>query len=73
MEADERRLVRLKHFAGKRGLSIIHAPEGRHEPGRGWRLVRMYERYWRSHIVVGGPPDGPGATLDEIEAYLDKP
>jgi hypothetical protein len=71
MEVDERRLVRLRQLAGKRGFMIIHAPEGHKERARGWRVVRRYEGHWRSHIVVGGPPDGPGATLDEIAAYLD--
>jgi hypothetical protein len=69
METDEKRLARLKDIASKRGLDIIRAPEGGRESGRGWRLVQMSNK---SHVVVVGPLDGRGATLDEIELYLEK-
>jgi hypothetical protein len=73
METEDQKLKRLLPEAGKRGFDIIRAPEGDHEPGRGWRLVKVWERSRGIEIVVGGPADGMGATLDEIEAYLDTP
>jgi hypothetical protein len=43
------------------------------KPGAGWRLVKVWERSRGIEIVAGGPADGMGAMLDEIEAYPDKP
>jgi hypothetical protein len=69
METDEKRLARLKGIANTRGLDISRAPEGGRESGRGWRLVYLSDK---SHVVVVDPADGRGATLDEIEFYLDR-
>jgi hypothetical protein len=69
---DKVRLERLRHTAGKKGYDIIRSGSGM-EPkkGRGYRLVRMFEAPRKPEILVGQPLDGPGATLDEIEAYLE--
>jgi hypothetical protein len=56
-------------IANTRGLDITRAPEGGRESGRGWRLVQLSDKL---DVVAVGPADGRGATLDEIELYLDK-
>jgi hypothetical protein len=71
METDDLKLQRLKHIAGKHGYDIIRAPLDDHEPRRGWRVVKTFHEGPKPHIVFGGHVDGPGATLDEVAAYLD--
>jgi hypothetical protein len=74
MESDDQKLERLKHLAGKRGFDIIQAPLDDIEPGRGWRVIEaLHTRHSKPNIVFGGPMQGWGATLDEIETYLGKP
>jgi hypothetical protein len=68
METDAMRLARLRTMAGDRGLDVVRTSKGPRESGRGWRLVRLCDR---SEIVIGGFARC-GATLDEIELYLDK-
>jgi hypothetical protein len=67
----DRRIKRLRHMARQKGFEIIQAPEDKRE-SRGWRLLKARGRSRGLEIVVGSPTDGPGATLDEVEAYLDK-
>jgi hypothetical protein len=69
MESDAKRLARLRTMAGERGLDVTRNPNALRESGRGWRLVRLCDQ---SEIVIGGLASRCGATLDEIELYLDK-
>jgi hypothetical protein len=62
------RLARLRTMAGERGLDVVRKSNGPRESGRGWRLVRLCDQ---SEIAIGGFARR-GATLDEIELYLDK-
>jgi hypothetical protein len=73
METDGQKLQRLKQVAGNRGFDIIQAPLDDIEPDRVWRVIEaLQSTRSRPQIVFGGPMQGWGATLDEIEAYLDK-
>src|SRR5262245_24358321 len=67
METDDK-LERLRHIAGKHGDDIIRILARDPESGRGWRVVKVSES--GLEIIVGGPAEGMGATLDEVEAYL---
>jgi hypothetical protein len=69
MEGDDQKLQRLKHIAGKHGYDIVLLPESDHQRGRGWRVVRTGPK--QPQIVFGGAIEGWGATLDEVEAYLE--
>jgi hypothetical protein len=69
METDAKRVARLRTMAGERGLDVIRKSNGPRESGRGWRLVRLCDQ---SEIVIGGLANRCGATLDEVELYLDK-
>jgi hypothetical protein len=68
METDTTRWARLRTMAGERGLDVVRTSNGPRQSGRGWRLVRLCDQ---SEIVIGGLARC-GATLDEIELYLDK-
>jgi hypothetical protein len=73
METDDQKLKRLKHIAGKRGYDIIQLPEGDHEIGRGWRLVKLWGTARDAELIFGGPAERKGASLDEIEEYMGQP
>jgi hypothetical protein len=73
METEDQKLQRLKHIAGEHGFDIIQAPIDDIEPGRGWRVIEAFHSTRsRPQIVFGGPMHRRGATLDEIEVYLDR-
>jgi hypothetical protein len=72
VEGDDQKLQRLKHIAGQHGYDIVQLPEGAHQPGRGWRVVKtVHKGLKQPRIVFGGPIEGWGVTLDEVEAYLE--
>jgi hypothetical protein len=67
MAQDERaRYQRLEEEAEQRGLRLIRSGSGDRMKGRGYFLFHAWG--WSSRVIVGGE----GATLDEIEAYLNK-
>jgi hypothetical protein len=70
---DRARLTQLRYVAGKRRYDIIRSGSGSEfEKGLGYRLVMLWEAPRKPQIVVGHPAHGPGATLDEIEDYLNR-
>jgi hypothetical protein len=60
---------RLKRLAGRYGLTILTAEKLTAKQGKGGHALRDDESF---KVIFGHSPLPFTATLDDIEAYLDK-
>lgn len=63
------RMRRMRRVAGRHGLTILTAEKLTAKTGKGGHALREDESF---KVVYGDKPLPFTATLDDIEAYLDK-
>ena len=68
-EFEASRMRRLKRLAGRYGLTILTAEKLTAKQGKGGHALRDDESF---KVIFGHSPLPFTATLDDIEAYLDK-
>ena len=68
-EFDASRMRRMKRVAARYGLTILTAEKIKVQGGPGGHALRDDESY---KVVYGDVPKPFSASLDEIEAYLDR-
>ncbi|WP_108397491.1 hypothetical protein [Devosia submarina] len=68
-EFEASRMRRLKRLAGRYGLTILTAEKLTAKQGKGGHALRDDESF---KVIFGHNPLPFTATLDDIEAYLDK-
>ncbi|MHA6692584.1 hypothetical protein [Devosia sp. A449] len=68
-ELDVSRMRRMKRIAARHGLTILTAEKIKVLGGTGGHALREDESY---KVVYGNEPQPFSASLDDIEAYLDK-
>jgi hypothetical protein len=60
---------RMRRIAGRHGLTILTAEKLTAKTGKGGHAIREDESF---KVVFGDKPLPFTATLDDVEAYLDK-
>jgi hypothetical protein len=68
-EFEASRMRRLKRIAGRHGLTILTAEKLTAKQGKGGHALRDDESYT---VIFGHTPLPFTATLEDIEAYLDR-
>jgi hypothetical protein len=68
-EFDASRMRRLKRITARYGLTIMTADKIKVLGGQGGHQIREDKSY---NIVFGDVPKPFSATLDEVEAYIEK-
>ncbi|HTM76457.1 MAG TPA: hypothetical protein VL133_02355 [Devosia sp.] len=66
---DVSRMRRMRRIAGRHGLTILTAEKLTAKTGKGGHAIREDDSF---KVVFGDKPLPFTATLDDIEAYLDK-
>lgn len=66
---DVSRMRRMRRTAGRHGLTILTAEKLTAKTGKGGHAIREDETF---KVIYGDKPLPFSATLDDIEAYLDK-
>jgi len=66
---DASRMRRMRRLAGRHGLTILTAEKLTAKMGKGGHAIRDDESF---KVIYGDNPLPFTATLDDIEAYLDK-
>lgn len=66
---DASRMRRMRRLAGRHGLTILTAEKLTAKTGKGGHAIRDDESF---KVIYGDKPMPFTATLDDIEAYLDK-
>jgi hypothetical protein len=66
---DVSRMRRMRRIAGRHGLTILTAEKLTAKMGKGGHAIREDESF---KVIFGDSPMPFTATLDDVEAYLDK-
>jgi hypothetical protein len=66
---DASRMRRMRRLAGRHGLTILTAEKLTAKMGKGGHAIRDDESF---KVIYGDSPLPFTATLDDIEAYLNK-
>ncbi|WP_375452115.1 hypothetical protein [uncultured Devosia sp.] len=66
---DASRMRRMRRIAGRHGLTILTAEKLTAKTGKGGHAIREDETF---KVIFGDKPLPFTATLDDVEAYLDK-
>ncbi|WP_354037856.1 hypothetical protein [Devosia sp. UYZn731] len=66
---DASRMRRMRRIAGRHGLTILTAEKLTSKMGKGGHAIRDDESF---KVIFGDSPLPFTATLNDVEAYLDK-
>lgn len=66
---DASRMRRMRRLAGRHGLTILTAEKLTAKMGKGGHAIREDESF---KVIFGDNPLPFTATLDDVEAYLEK-